>query len=110
MVIRMPICPKCGSLLIPYRNGLKCSSEKCRYRAKSGKETQIKARINQKKPVKGKGISSRITGTLPKVKEECPKCKNKEAFTWSLQTRAADEPETTFFECTKCKHRWREYE
>ncbi|MEM0290915.1 MAG: transcription factor S, partial [Thermoplasmata archaeon] len=29
---------------------------------------------------------------------------------WMLkQTRAADEPETRFYICTKCGYRWREY-
>ena len=47
--------------------------------------------------------------TMPKVEEECPKCKNNEAYMWTKQTRAGDEPETKFFKCTKCKHTWRDY-
>jgi len=39
----------------------------------------------------------------------CPKCGNDEAFFWTAQMRAADEAETRFFRCTKCKHTWREY-
>jgi len=26
-----------------------------------------------------------------------------------IQTRAADEPPTRFYRCTKCGHTWREY-
>jgi len=26
------------------------------------------------------------------------------------QTRGSDEPETRIFECTKCGHKWREYQ
>jgi DNA-directed RNA polymerase subunit M len=46
---------------------------------------------------------------LPKTRIECPECKNKEAFWYMRQTRAADEPTTRFYTCTKCKHKWREY-
>ena len=39
----------------------------------------------------------------------CPKCKNKRAYFWTMQTRAADESETKFYKCTECKHIWRKY-
>ena len=48
--------------------------------------------------------------TLPRTKNTCPKCKNKEAYWWMQQTRAADEAPTRFYKCTKCNHTWREYE
>lgn len=37
----------------------------------------------------------------------CPKCKSKETFSMSKQTRSADEPETTKVVCTNCTHSWR---
>lgn len=40
----------------------------------------------------------------------CPTCGNNEAYFWILQTRAADEPATRFYKCTKCGKVWREYE
>lgn len=43
------------------------------------------------------------------VKKICPKCQHKEAETWQIQMRSADEPSTHFFRCTECKHTWREY-
>ncbi len=46
--------------------------------------------------------------TLPKVKAECPKCNNHEAFYWLVQTRGADESSTQFFRCTNCGATWRE--
>ena len=55
-------------------------------------------------------IRSKKIETLPQVKEECTKCGCKHAYYWTLQTRAADESETRFFECTKCTHRWRAYD
>ncbi len=51
-----------------------------------------------------------IEDTFPKMKADCPKCKNNEVWWWTEQTRAADEPETSFFRCTKCRHTWREYD
>lgn len=46
--------------------------------------------------------------TMPITKIECPKCGNKEAYWWIVQTRGADESPTQFFRCTKCKYTWRE--
>ena len=45
----------------------------------------------------------------PTVEIKCPKCKNMRAYFWTLQTRAADEDETKFYQCKKCKHTWRVY-
>jgi DNA-directed RNA polymerase subunit M len=54
-------------------------------------------------------IKEKETNVMPTVAETCPKCGNKEAYFWTSQTRAADEAETKFFRCIKCKHTWREY-
>jgi len=35
---------------------------------------------------------------------KCPKCKNRESWVEQKQTRAGDEPMTTFVTCVKCKH------
>ena len=47
--------------------------------------------------------------TMPTIKIECPKCGNKEAFWWFLQTRSGDEPPTQFYRCTACGQTWRQY-
>ncbi len=104
-------CPKCGSILIPKTEGKKkvfiCSN--CGYK---GKELNHKfsEKINNKKQdieVVEKGIEEE---TLPITEAECPKCGNNQAYYWLVQTRAADEAETRFLRCTKCKHTWREYD
>ena len=63
--------------------------------------------------VKNKGkkidVVDKKMETLPKTKEDCPKCKNHEAYYWLVQTRAADEAATRFFKCAKCSHTWRAY-
>jgi len=40
----------------------------------------------------------------------CPKCNHNEAFFYQMQTRSADEPMTTFYECTNktCRNNWRD--
>lgn len=46
---------------------------------------------------------------LPKTKAKCEECGNGEAYYTIEQTRAADEPPTRIYSCTKCRHTWREY-
>ena len=37
---------------------------------------------------------------------ECNKCGSKRVFSYSKQTRGADEPMTTFAQCVSCKSSW----
>ena len=37
---------------------------------------------------------------------KCPKCGQCRTFSYSKQTRSADEPMTTFATCMNCKHKW----
>jgi DNA-directed RNA polymerase subunit M/transcription elongation factor TFIIS len=37
---------------------------------------------------------------------KCPKCSQSRTFSYSKQTRSADEPMTTFATCMNCKHKW----
>ncbi len=103
----MLFCPKCGSILIPKEEGRKkrltCS---CGYSSKE--EDDILLQENLKKDTKIEIIDSNIE-VMPKTNEECPKCKHRQAYFWTVQTRAGDEAETRFFECVKCKYRWRDY-
>jgi DNA-directed RNA polymerase subunit M len=101
-------CPKCGSLL-------KSKTEKgktvffcgCGYVNKKAEEIEIKEKV--KKEEKNMDVVKDEDSTLPKTEADCPKCGNKEAYYWLVQTRAGDEPETKFLKCTKCKHIWRDY-
>ncbi|MHA1584724.1 MAG: transcription factor S [Promethearchaeota archaeon] len=110
-------CPKCEKMLRRKKdaNGdfiLECPA--CHFSKPYVKDRQKKkmSKALEKKILDNK---TRVVGEepslelKPKTKVECPKCGNDEAFYDQFQTRSADEPATTFYSCTKCGHRWREY-
>lgn len=102
-------CPKCGSLLKPKvignRKSLICS---CGYSDKGSSQPHIKEELKAEE--KGvEVVEFEDEETLPETKAECPRCGNTKARYWLIQTRAADEAETKFFKCTKCRHTWRDY-
>ena len=104
----MMFCPKCHSIMMPQRNDkggevLVCT--KCGYTKPIEGSTVIKEKVEEKEMVVIEGDE----GILPKTKIECPKCGNNEAYWRMEQTRAADEPETRIYRCTKCGYTWREY-
>lgn len=97
----MQFCESCGAMLM--------GSECARCGSKTDKEVKLesseKGKVSQGVAVVTEGENE----VNPKVEIECPKCKHKEAFFWTKQTRSSDEAETKFYKCTKCKHTWREY-
>jgi len=103
-------CPKCGSILMPKKEGNKTMFVcLCGFKSKKGAETIIKE-TSTKDEHKLEVIEKDETeSVMPKIKAKCPKCHNTEAHFWEVQTRAADEPATKFLKCTKCKHIWRDY-
>ena len=104
----MLFCPKCGSMLIPKAEGNKkrmaCS---CGYSSKEKEDIVLQESLGKKEKIEI--VQPEDIEIMPKVDEDCPKCHNKKSYFWTVQTRAGDEAETRFFECVKCKHRWREY-
>jgi DNA-directed RNA polymerase subunit M len=83
---------------------LACS---CGYRADSANvRISEPARKEEQRQV---GVVEKEIEVHPRTEAECPKCGNREAFTWEVQTRAGDEPPTKFLKCTKCRHTWRDY-
>lgn len=102
-------CEKCGGLTLPKDNVLVC--------ARCGHTAKIKNKSSLTHVEKGKKKQEVIVldsdadvATLPITRAECSECGNMEAFWWLVQTRRADEPETRFLRCTKCKFTWREYD
>ena len=104
----MLFCPKCGSLLMPKKEGhntiMKC---KCGYKSKDTENTTLKD-IKPEETIQ-QGVADGDLETLPLTEIECPKCKHKNAYFWEVQTRSADEAPTKFLKCEKCKHIWRDY-
>jgi DNA-directed RNA polymerase subunit M len=103
-------CPKCGSVLLPKKEGSKkilvCS---CGYKTSKIEQPKITETLG-KKGKEVEVIEKSKLEILPKVKVECEKCGHDTAFFWTAQTRAGDEPETKFLKCEKCNHIWRDYD
>ena len=106
----MMFCPKCGSLLVPTKDkNTMIMSCRCGYTNKKAEVVnKIKETVkNEHKKVEV--IGDEETKILPLCDADCPKCKHKKAYYWTVQTRASDEPETKFLKCEKCSHTWRDY-
>ena len=98
------ICPKCRSLMYPFGDEYVC--KKCGHKVKrENKGTKI---ISIKRKEKEIPVLEREVDIFPRTEVVCPKCGNTEAYWILKQTRAADEPETKIYTCTKCGYRWRE--
>ncbi|MEM4271837.1 MAG: transcription factor S [Candidatus Pacearchaeota archaeon] len=101
----MEFCEKCGGMIIVQEGKAFC--------AKCGKKLAKKPKIESSEKIEQKGqvavVKEGADNTHPIVDMECPKCKNKKAYFWTMQTRASDESETKFYKCTKCSHTWRKY-
>jgi len=94
----MEFCQKCGAIIMVTDGKVACAA--CGFKPK--KKPSIKS---------SEKIEKKITIAVIKEKDakKCQKCKNKKAYFWTLQTRAADESETKFYKCTDCNHTWRIY-
>ena len=101
-------CPKCGSLLFPTDGKFSCA--KCGYERgiTSGDARTARVVRRDERPA-DMLILDDVTETLPKTHVDCPKCGNGEAYWVMRQTRAADEPTTRIYRCTKCVNTWREF-
>ena len=114
----MDFCPKCGSRLVPKKTKTEkeiTTSLVCRkgdYVKKGTVKTLLtpvlKTKENPKKIIAVITKKEQKLKTLPTIKVECPKCENKKAYVWQVQTRGLDESATQFMRCTKCDHTFRE--
>ncbi len=103
----MMFCPVCGAVLKVKNGKVVCSKNENHEVPQERKSMRIKSKINKKED--DIVVIKDEIQTLPTTKAICKKCGNKIAYYWIRQTRAADEPETKFFRCTKCGYTWREY-
>jgi DNA-directed RNA polymerase subunit M len=107
--LKVKFCPKCGSTLLPQKKEKKIflACGKCGYVSTSS-DKQIDRLTQDREKIIVISRDADKLRTLPKVKQECPKCNNHEAFYWLVQTRGGDESSTQFFRCTNCGATWRE--
>jgi transcription factor S len=114
----MEFCVDCGSRLIPrkvnsrnqYMLMLVCT--KCKYRKpESSSEIKSNGKIIAHTPKQFVAVIGKEEqlSTLPTVHIDCPKCGNKSANAWQVQTRGSDESSTEFLRCTECGFTFREY-
>ncbi|VVB74507.1 Transcription factor S [Candidatus Tiddalikarchaeum anstoanum] len=103
-------CKKCNSLLIPEKDDNGKVKFVCRKCGTSSRSKDLKIVSVKDRKERLYFVDKKQDDTLPSVRQKCPKCGNHMAYYWQIQTRAADEPETKFFRCTKCEHTWREYD
>ncbi|MGQ9639358.1 MAG: transcription factor S [Candidatus Bathyarchaeia archaeon] len=105
----MQFCPKCGTTLVPTRkeNKIVMVCPKCKYATRKATKEISKIR-HEKEKIVIIGREEQKIRTSPKTSVVCPKCGNKEAYYWMVQTRGADESSTQFFRCTRCSATWRE--
>ena len=110
----MKFCPNCDTRLKLTQDknnsgvimNLHC--ERCNFNIPSDTNVTISESDNFSEQIKVVSDESDMT-PLPTIEVDCPKCGNKEAYWWMLQTRGGDEPTTQFYRCIKCNHTWREY-
>ncbi len=103
----MQFCPKCKRLMRPDKAAGVWRCAACGATVPLGAGTAI---LHAAATQRTMDVVETKVATLPKAEETCPKCGNGEAYWVLRQTRGADEPETRIFECTKCGHKWREYQ
>ncbi|MEF8879465.1 MAG: transcription factor S [Candidatus Thermoplasmatota archaeon] len=96
-------CPKCKGLMYPKGDVLVCG--RCGFEKKKDDSEDVVVSEQNKKEVT---VIEEKDDVRPKTKDvSCPKCGHNEAY-WELrQMRAADEPESRFYTCTKCGYKWR---
>jgi DNA-directed RNA polymerase subunit M len=102
----MLFCKRCGGIVVPQEGSLVCKG--CGHTI-TNKESKFEVATRLEKKEKVTTFVDTSTEILPTIKVYCEKCGNMKATYRLEQTRAADEPSTRFFTCTKCKHTWAEY-
>lgn len=101
----MEFCEKCGGMIIFEDKKAYCAS--CGHKPKKRIKIESSEKLEKKEEVAI--VKEDSDTTYPTVEMECPKCGHKKAYFWTQQTRSADESETKFYKCIKCKHTWRKY-
>ena len=103
-------CPDCGSILdLPASSKIECGC--CGFTIKYHELKSLKVVTKgRSRPPQVWLNESELTGgdqfNRAVVEEECPKCGHHELEFYTMQLRSADEGQTVFYECRKCKHKY----
>ena len=100
-------CNSCGAIIMG-KKGEDVTCPSCGKSKKAKEEVSLSQKVDKKENIEILNTKD-TTQIHPTTQVECPQCKSTEAYYWTKQTRAADEPETQFFKCVKCSHQWRDY-
>ncbi len=102
----MEFCQRCGGMILVRDGKVECAG--CGFKPKKKPSLKTSEKIESKESV---AVIKKEESVNPIVDMKCPKCKNKKAYFWTMQTRSSDEPETKFYRCTnpKCEYSWRVY-
>lgn len=105
----MKFCPNCKSLMVSSEGLFRC--KRCGHTEAPGENIE-KMTIHSKRVEKDIVIVDEADDmiVLPTITVKCPECGHNTAEWWLRQLRSADESETRFFRCVKCKYTWREYD
>lgn len=101
----MEFCERCGGMISIQADKVACLA--CGHKPKKRVKIESSEKIEKRNEVAV--INEEESNINPVVQITCSKCGNKKAYFWTTQTRAADESETKFYKCVKCKHTWRVY-
>ncbi|XP_024526636.1 DNA-directed RNA polymerase I subunit RPA12 [Selaginella moellendorffii] len=113
-------CALCGTMLV-YESATTASCALCKaQRNAEVVQEEVWCTINAEDLARRLGIDPLVLPELdlktvdqtdegPKkavVNEDCPKCKNPQLEYYTRQLRSADEGQTVFYECPKCRHKF----
>jgi len=111
----MHFCPFCATLLSLERSTtFRYACATCRYVYPIHGVHRHDVVVPQSKFASGAMTADDLTDSVamqgqPTTEARCANvdCPGMQAFYVQMQIRSADEPPTTFYECTRCKTRWR---
>ncbi|XP_050309749.1 DNA-directed RNA polymerase I subunit RPA12 [Anthonomus grandis grandis] len=103
-------CSDCGSILPPLKStgGVSCytCSKNFEPQMLVDKNSEVHYTIHfnvRSVPTKNSNEQKEDEDEGPVVERKCPKCGNEKMSYATLQLRSADEGQTVFYTCTKCK-------
>eukprot|EP00095_Tigriopus_kingsejongensis_P000251 snap_masked-scaffold272_size230267-processed-gene-0.2 protein:Tk00251 transcript:snap_masked-scaffold272_size230267-processed-gene-0.2-mRNA-1 annotation:"GJ24301" len=102
-------CPSCGTLLptLPRQGNVFCQACQHEVPIESFSELTLEytIRFNQVEDSRAKRRGGELGEEAegPTVERRCPKCGHEKMSYAALQLRSADEGQTVFFTCLKCK-------